>query len=362
MRICNVVGARPNFMKIAPIVHEMKKRKMPHFVVHTGQHYDRQMSQVFFEELGLPSPDIFLGVGPGSHAEQTARIMMRFEQVCLEQEITLLVVGGDVNSTLACALTAAKLGIPVAHVEAGLRSFDRSMPEEINRLVTDHISDLLFTTEASANNNLNNEGIAEDLIHFVGNCMIDSLLGHLDLALQAAPWHHFGFDPGSYALLTLHRPANVDDGKALQNILQILNEISQIVPVLFPVHPRTRERLAALPLPLAPGLTVCEPLSYLSFLGLMAKARLVLTDSGGIQEETTALHIPCLTLRPCTERPVTLTTGTNRLVGTDASRIQESVTEILAGNWPTGQQPPLWDGKASARIVDILEKWSPQEP
>jgi UDP-N-acetylglucosamine 2-epimerase (non-hydrolysing) len=362
MRICNVVGARPNFMKIAPIVHEMKKRKMPHFVVHTGQHYDRQMSQVFFEELGLPSPDIFLGVGPGSHAEQTARIMMSFEKVCLEHQIKLVVVGGDVNSTAACALVAAKLGLPLAHVEAGLRSFDKSMPEEINRIVTDHLSHWLFTTEGSAHDNLRREGISDEHIYFVGNCMIDSLLGHLDVALKLAPWRQFGFEPGSYAVLTLHRPANVDDGEVLRHIIRIINAVSATIPILFPVHPRTRERLAALPLPLAPTLKLCEPLSYLAFLGLMAKARLVLTDSGGIQEETTALQIPCLTLRRSTERPVTLTAGTNRLVGTDGSRIQEGVAEILAGNWPSGQQPPLWDGKASARIVDILEKWSPQEP
>jgi len=357
MRICNVVGARPNFMKIAPIVHEMKKRKMPHFVVHTGQHYDRQMSQVFFEELGLPCPDIFLGVGPGSHAEQTARIMMSFEKVCLEHKINLVVVGGDVNSTAACALVAAKLGIPLAHVEAGLRSFDKSMPEEINRIITDHLSHWLFTTESSANDNLRGEGIADEHIYFVGNCMIDSLLRHLDIALKSAPWRQFGFEPGSYAVLTLHRPANVDDVEVLRHVIRIINQVSETIPILFPVHPRTRERLIRGRLDLAPTVKISEPLPYLPFLGLMARARLVLTDSGGIQEETTALQIPCLTLRPHTERPVTITDGTNRLVGTDSEQIRKGVSEIFNGSWVQGEQPPLWDGKASPRIVDILERW-----
>jgi UDP-N-acetylglucosamine 2-epimerase (non-hydrolysing) len=357
MRICNVVGARPNFMKIAPIVHEMKKRRMPHFVVHTGQHYDRQMSQVFFEELGLPSPDIFLKVGSGSHAEQTARIMLSFEKVCLEHKINLVVVGGDVNSTAACALVAAKLGIPLAHVEAGLRSFDKSMPEEINRIITDHLSHWLFTTESSANENLRREGISAEHIYFVGNCMIDSLFRHLEIALKSAPWRQFGFEPGSYAVLTLHRPTNVDDEKALRHIIKIINQISETIPILFPVHPRTRERLLRGCLNLAPAVKLSEPLSYLPFLGLMSRARLVLTDSGGIQEETTALQIPCLTLRPQTERPVTITDGTNRLVGTDGEKIREGVTEIIDGSWVQGKQPPLWDGKASTRIVDFLERW-----
>jgi UDP-N-acetylglucosamine 2-epimerase (non-hydrolysing) len=305
----------------------------------------------------LPVPDIFLGVGSGSHAQQTARLMMSFEQVCLEEKINLVVVGGDVNSTAACALVAAKLGLPVAHVEAGLRSFDKSMPEEINRIVTDHLAELLFTTESSANSNLRNEGIPAHRIHFVGNSMIDSLKRHLDLALQAAPWRRFGLEPGAYALLTLHRPANVDNVDVLTGILQVINEISATIPILFPVHPRTRERLVKCPITLAPSLTVCEPLSYVAFLGLMARARFVLTDSGGIQEETTALQVPCLTLRPNTERPATITHGTNRLVGTDGGRIRQSIQEILMGNWPRGQQPPLWDGQASLRIVDICEKW-----
>jgi len=359
MVICNVVGARPNFMKIAPIVHEMQKRKIPKFIVHTGQHYDRQMSRVFFEELDMPIPDIFLGVGSGSHAEQTGRIMMAFDKVCMEREIDLVIVSGDVNSTVACALVAAKLGIPIAHVEAGLRSFDRSMPEEINRIVTDHLSDLFFTTEESANNNLKKEGISEELIHFVGNCMIDSLLKHIGIALEKSPWLTFGLEPGSYALLTLHRPANVDEGEALKSIVKIINEVSRSIPILFPLHPRTRERLAKGGIPLAHAVNTCEPLPYLTFLGLMAKARFVLTDSGGIQEETTALNVPCLTLRSNTERPVTITSGTNRLVGTDHEQISMSVNDILKRNWRSGKRPPLWDGKAAARIVDVIEGLHP---
>lgn len=360
MRICNVVGARPNFIKIAPLVHEMEVRKIPQLLVHTGQHYDKQMSKVFFEDLNLPYPDIFLGVGSGSHAEQTARLMLSFEKVCLDQEINLVVVGGDVNSTLACALVAAKLGIPVAHVEAGLRSFDKSMPEEINRIITDHISDFLFTTEMSANNNLRNEGISDEAVHFVGNCMIDSLFSLLDLALTGAPWFDFGFEPGSYALLTLHRPANVDERQTLTKILEIINEVSETIPILFPVHPRTKARLSAWQIPLAPTLQVCNPLSYLSFLGLMAKARFVITDSGGIQEETTVLRIPCLTLRPNTERPVTITDGTNRLVEIDRNQLHANINSIFSAQWHTDRPlPPLWDGKASSRIVDILAKWLP---
>jgi UDP-N-acetylglucosamine 2-epimerase (non-hydrolysing) len=357
MNICVVMGARPNFMKMAPIVHELRKRALSHLVVHTGQHFDRNMSEVFFEELALPCPDLFLGVGAGSHAEQTARILVAFETVCLEQDIKLVVVGGDVNSTLACALVAAKLGIPVAHVEAGLRSFDRSMPEEINRIVTDHLSELLFTTEESANQNLRKEGIAVERIHFVGNCMIDTLHSHLHRALQSAPWLTLGVEPGGYAVLTLHRPGNVDNQGSLERIVSLINEISSRIPLVFPVHPRTRERLSACRIVFHESVSVCEPLPYLAFLGLMAKARLVLTDSGGIQEEATVLGVPCLTLRANTERPVTISAGTNRLVGTDPHSIRGSLDAILAGEWPSGTLPPLWDGKASVRIVNVIEGW-----
>jgi UDP-N-acetylglucosamine 2-epimerase (non-hydrolysing) len=354
--ICNVVGARPNFMKIAPVVHELRRRGISQMLVHTGQHYDRQMSAVFFEDLGLPAPDVYLGVGSGSHAGQTADIMKAFETVCLEQRFRLVVVGGDVNSTIASALVAAKLNIPVAHVEAGLRSFDRSMPEEINRILTDHLSEYLFTTEESANKNLRREGFNESAIHFVGNCMVDTLMKHVDVAVGKCPWHSFDYKALGYALLTLHRPANVDEEKTLRDLLAVVNEISQNIPILFPAHPRTRERIQAGRIRLAPGITLCDPLPYLSFLGLMARARFMLTDSGGIQEETTVLKVPCLTLRENTERPATITMGTNRLVGLEPAAIRQGVSEILSGKWPLGQTPPLWDGAAATRLIDVIEK------
>jgi UDP-N-acetylglucosamine 2-epimerase (non-hydrolysing) len=354
--ICNVVGARPNFMKMSPVVDELRRRGIPQMLVHTGQHYDRQMSAVFFEDLGLPAPDAYLGVGSGSHARQTAEIMKAFESVCMEQRFQLVMVGGDVNSTIACALVAAKLNLPVAHVEAGLRSFDRSMPEEINRILTDHLSEYLFTTEESANQNLRREGCDEASIHFVGNCMVDTLLKHVDVAIGKCPWHAFDYEARGYALLTLHRPANVDQEKTMRDLVTVLNEISQDTPILFPVHPRTRERILALKIRFAPGITICDPLPYLSFLGLMARARFVLTDSGGIQEETTVLKVPCLTLRGNTERPATTTMGTNRLVGLEPAVIRQGVSEILSGQWPLGQTPPLWDGAAAIRLVDVIEK------
>ena len=345
-------------MKIAPIVLEMRRRGIPQFRVHTGQHYDPQMSTVFFEDLGMPEPDIFLGVGSGSHAVQTAGILTAFEKVCMQNNFSLVIVGGDVNSTIACALVAAKLGIPVAHVEAGLRSFDRSMPEEINRILTDHLSELLFTTEETANANLRQEGIAAEFIHFVGNCMVDSLLKHLDLAQSLSPWQTFNFEPGKYALLTLHRPSNVDDQKNLTDLMRIISKFSKKIPVIFPVHPRTRKRLAQYEIPVAASVMICDPLPYLTFLGLMTSARFVLTDSGGIQEETTVLNVPCLTLRPNTERPITISLGTNQVIGTDPDVILRTVEEILHGKRAVVQKPPLWDGGAAVRVVDIIEKWS----
>ena len=356
MLICNVVGARPNFMKIAPVVLELKRRKIRQFLVHTGQHYDPNMSKIFFDQLGMPEPDIHLGVGSGSHARQTGGTMVAFEEVCQKRRPDLVIVGGDVNSTLAASLVAAKLQIPIAHVEAGLRSFDRTMPEEINRIATDLLSEFLFTTEESANKNLRREGIDKDKIHFVGNCMVDTLLKHVDVAVQCSPWEGFGVEPGGYAMVTLHRPSNVDDPKILKRVMAAIREISKKVPVLFPIHPRTRERLKKLKVKMDPSLKLCEPLPYLTFVGLMARARLVLTDSGGIQEETTVLKVPCLTIRWNTERPVTIASGTNRLVGTDPKKIRESVDKILAGRWPSGKRPPLWDGKAAQRIVDIIER------
>lgn len=357
MLVVNVVGARPNFMKMAPVVTELRWRGIPQFLVHTGQHYDASMSQVFFEELGLPEPDIYQGVGSDTHGRQTARIMVAFEEVCQQWRPDLIVVGGDVNSTLAVALVAAKQCVPLAHVEAGLRSFDRTMPEEVNRVVTDHLSELLFTTEASANENLLREGIAKERIHFVGNCMVDTLRRHVNIGMQRAPWRRFNLQPGNYALLTLHRPSNVDNIAMLRLLMNAINKVSERLPVIFPAHPRTCERLLQLNTQMAPSVLLCEPLPYLTFIGLMAKAKLVLTDSGGIQEETTALQVPCLTLRWSTERPITVTCGTNRLVGTDAQAIHASVEHILAGEWPVGNQPPLWDGQASQRIVDMIVAW-----
>jgi UDP-N-acetylglucosamine 2-epimerase (non-hydrolysing) len=353
--ICSVVGARPNFMKMAPVILEARQRGMDQFVVHTGQHYDAQMSAIFFDELQLPQPDICLGVGSGSHADQTARVMLGFERVCVEQKPDLVVVGGDVNSTLACALTAAKLFIPVAHVESGLRSFDRSMPEEINRILTDHVASLLFTTEQSGTENLLREGISAKKIHFVGNSMIDSLQSHVGKALGSRPWEKFGLEAGCYGLVTLHRPANVDDIEAFSNITEAISEISRDITLVFPVHPRTRQCIEQFGIDLG-AVRLTEPLGYTDFLGLMAKASLVLTDSGGVQEETTALGVPCLTLRRNTERPITLELGTNRLAGVKKSGIVNAAREAVSGNGTYNTSPPLWDGHAALRIVDVIEK------
>ena len=350
--ICNIVGARPNFIKMAPLVLEMIKRGIPQMLVHTGQHYDPQMSQIFFDELGMPPPDVDLGVGSGSHAAQTARIMLGIEPIFVEHRPALVVVGGDVNSTLACALVAAKLGIAVAHIEAGLRSFDRTMPEEINRVLTDHLSDLLFTTEPSGNENLRREGIAEQKIFFVGNCMVDSLRRHIDAALARAPWQQFGVAPREYGIVTLHRPANVDEPPQLERILAALEQVARRVPLIFPVHPRTMRQIGKR----GTAIRLTEPLGYLDFLGLLARARLVLTDSGGIQEETTALGVPCLTLRPNTERPITIEQGTNRLVR-EASEIVSAANEILNSAPRASQIPALWDGQAAVRAVNILQAW-----
>ena len=358
MLICNVVGARPNFMKMAPLVIEMKKRGWPQILVHTGQHYDPIMAGVFFEELGMPLPDIYLRVGSDTHARQTAGIMTAFDKVCDERGPSLVVVAGDVNSTVAAALVAAKRGIPVAHVEAGLRSFDRTMPEEVNRVVTDSISDLLFTTEASANENLLREGVPAERICFAGNCMIDTLLHHVQAAVSRSPWQEFGVEPGKYALLTLHRPSNVDCPESLGALLGAINQMAERIPIIFPAHPRTMAVLERAGFVAAAGLQLREPLSYLPFLGLMARAAFVMTDSGGIQEETTALSVPCLTLRSNTERPVTLTAGTNRLVGNDLASLRGLVDRILAGDWPKGECPPLWDGHAAERVADALERWN----
>ena len=358
MLVCNVVGARPNFMKIGPVVQEIARRGLPQILVHTGQHYDAEMSQVFFDELGLPAPDVYLGVGAGTHARQTSAVLVAFEDVCLRSRPDLVIVGGDVNSTLGAALAAAKLGIPLAHVEAGLRSFDRSMPEEINRVLTDHLCDLLFTTEASANDNLTREGIPPARVYFVGNCMVDSLMRHVQMARRRFPWNAFGVAPRGYALVTLHRPGNVDDPGVFEGLVQAINRVAALLPVVFPMHPRTDERFRQSGVRLAPAVHIDGPLPYLTFIGLLAEARCVLTDSGGVQEETTALGVPCLTLRRNTERPVTLQLGTNQLVGTDPERIYRSVERILAGGEQTGGHPPLWDGRAACRVADVVERWA----
>jgi len=356
-RVLAVAGARPNFMKVAPLLRAMRAR--PFFetlLVHTGQHYDAAMSEAFFRDLGMPEPDVNLGVGSGSHAAQTAEVLRSIEPVLLDWRPDVVVVVGDVNSTLAATIAAVKLGVPVAHVEAGLRSFDRSMPEEINRLLTDAVSSWLFTSEPAGAANLRREGVDEARIHFVGNVMIDTLLAHVDRARAEAPLDRLGLEANGYALLTLHRPSNVDDPERLQRLFDVLEEVHQRIPVVFPVHPRTRAAIENKMGGRVPKLHLTEPLGYLTFLGLMAYARLVLTDSGGIQEETTALGVPCLTLRENTERPITVEQGTNRLVGRDVSLIRAGVDEILAAERRPPRVPDLWDGRAAERIADVLER------
>jgi UDP-N-acetylglucosamine 2-epimerase (non-hydrolysing) len=360
MRIIAVAGARPNFMKIAPLMWEVGRRSdVEAFLVHTGQHYDERMSKLFFEELKIPRPDVDLGVGSGSHAAQTAEVMKRFEPVVIEQRPDVVVVVGDVNSTLACALTAVKLGVPVAHVEAGLRSFDRSMPEEINRVLTDAISHWLFVTEPSGVVNLRREGAPDDRIFLVGNVMIDTLLACRELCQRSPILENLKLSGRPYGVLTLHRPANVDDPKVLTGIVGAIERVQCELPIVFPVHPRTRRALADFNLAPLPGLIIVEPLGYLDFMKLLSEARLVLTDSGGIQEETTVLGVPCLTLRNNTERPITLEQGTNRLVGLDRDRIVAEARRVLSQPHQGGRIPDLWDGRAASRIVDLLTDANP---
>lgn len=370
LKIAVVAGARPNFVKIAPIIAEFRKHasKIESRLIHTGQHYDDSMSDSFFRDLGIPEPDIHLNVGSASHAQQTAEIMRRFEPVLFEMDPSFVLVVGDVNSTIACALTASKLGIGVIHVEAGLRSFDREMPEEINRVLTDHISDLLFVTEKSGRDNLLREGIDPAKIHFVGNVMIDSLKTQLEAADRSDALERLGLEKGSYGLVTLHRPSNVDAPEIFRGILSALRAVSKRLPVLLPLHPRTAGSLQDLGLEAfftnsngdndrgakPAGLYRSDPLGYVDFLNLMRHAQLVLTDSGGIQEETTALGVPCLTLRNNTERPSTIEVGTNRLVGTDPDRIVREALSILDGDRVPAGLPPLWDGRAAARIADAI--------
>jgi len=353
-----IVGARPNFMKMAPILDALKRHPEIHpFLIHTGQHYDAEMSRVFFDELGLPAPDKDLEVGSDTHARQTARIMSAYEPLVEERAPKLVVVVGDVNSTMACSLVAVKLGVPVAHVEAGLRSRDRTMPEEINRLVTDAVSDLLFATSADAVENLRAEGVPEEKIHLVGNPMIDTLRQHLEAARKRGAVARFGLKPRGYALVTLHRPSNVDDVSSLRRVFDALRALSEQIPILFPTHPRTRERMDRAGIQAGAGLKLTEPLGYLDFLCLMDQARFLVTDSGGIQEETTALGVPCLTLRPNTERPVTITEGTNRLLGEDPAAILPAAKPLIEGTFPEARCPKLWDGRAGMRIAEVLARY-----
>jgi len=361
-KIFLVAGARPNFMKIAPVARELDRHEkvFAYKIVHTGQHYDYEMSEVFFEELGIREPDYFLGVGSGSHARQTAKIMTSFEDLCEQDRPDLVIVVGDVNSTLACSVTAKKLHIPVAHVEAGLRSRDMNMPEEINRIVTDSISDYYFVTEKSGVENLIAEDKPDERIFFVGHVMIDNLifqLKKLEEGIRERPFSDSIKDQFSrYGVVTLHRPSNVDDKETLEGIAGALSTLSEDLPLVFPIHPRTKKNLERFNIQLNASIVVTEPLSYMEFLNLWKDASMVLTDSGGIQEETTALGIPCLTLRENTERPITVSEGTNIVVGSSPPKILSEARRILEGEVKEGKRPELWDGKASERIVDVLKR------
>jgi UDP-N-acetylglucosamine 2-epimerase (non-hydrolysing) len=365
MLIYLVAGARPNFMKIAPIVRALQAQQALSFkIIHTGQHYDREMNDVFFEELGIPEPDVFMAAGGGSHGQQTAKIMVGFEELCMNERPAAVLVVGDVNSTLACSIVAKKLNIPVAHVEAGLRSGDMSMPEEINRLVTDSISDWFFVTEPAALEHLRREGKAESAVHYVGHVMVDNVLFQADKLTRADT---SGFETTAfkterqqkgerYGVVTMHRPSNVDDPAMFARIAGALKEISAELPLIFPVHPRTRANIEKFGIDLGPNITLAGPQAYMAFLNLWKDAAVVLTDSGGLQEETTALGVPCVTIRENTERPVTVDEGTNVLVGTDPEKIMAEARKVLRGEGKQGRRPHLWDGKAAERIVEVLAR------
>lgn len=357
-KVISVVGARPNFMKVAPIHKAFQKYsdKIEHLICHTGQHYDAKMSKIFFEELQLPEPNFYLGVGSGTHAEQTGKVMIEFEKILLEEKPDLVLVVGDVNSTIACSLTSAKLHIKSVHVEAGLRSFDREMPEEVNRVLTDSISELLFVTEKSGVANLKNEGVPDEKIFFVGNVMIDNLIHHLEQTDHLPTLDEFNVEPGNFVLVTMHRPSNVDSDSQLEKIVHMLNSITGKRKIIFPIHPRTRKNLESKQLldSLNDNVVLTEPIGYLDFLCLLRNAELIITDSGGIQEESTYLGVQCITTRKTTERPVTVEIGTNHLVGDDFEKAGQLAIEILNGDKKSGLIPELWDGKASDRIVDII--------
>ncbi|QSA98939.1 non-hydrolyzing UDP-N-acetylglucosamine 2-epimerase [Methylococcus sp. EFPC2] len=360
IKILLVAGARPNFMKIAPIIRALQKRSdvFEYRLVHTGQHYDKEMSDVFFEELEIPKPDHYLDVGSGSHAEQTAKVMTRFEKVCEEEKPDLVIVVGDINSTLACSIVAKKANIKLAHVEAGLRSRDLAMPEEINRMVTDAISDYFFVTEKSGVENLLHEGKPREAIHFVGHVMIDNLFHQVD-KLKRLPAGTLASEAikarfSAYGVMTLHRPSNVDSQETLQSLIAAIGQIAAKLPIIFPIHPRTQANLERFGIALPEAIHTIKPQPYMDFLNLFKDARLALTDSGGLQEETTALGVPCLTLRENTERPITAEEGTNVVVGTDPARIVAEAEKILAGLGKAGRRPELWDGAAAERIADVL--------
>jgi len=357
MNLSLVVGARPNFVKAAALLVEMADRPSVRVrLIHTGQHYDERMSGQFFSELEMPPADVNLGVTAADPLEQTAEILLRLAPVLRAGRPDLVIVVGDVTSTVAGALVSNKLGLPLAHVEAGLRSFDRTMPEEINRIVTDALADFCFTTEPAANENLLREGVAGNRVHYVGNCMIDTLFRFRERASESGVLARLGLMPREYAVLTLHRPSNVDDPETLARVLAAISVVHHDVPLIFPVHPRTRQRLQVLPAAATTSSTLrlIEPASYLDFVQLMANSLCVLTDSGGIQEETTALGVPCLTLRPGTERPITTTLGTNRIVGLDRDLIEAAWQQIRRRDWPPGCVPDLWDGKAARRVLDVV--------
>lgn len=357
-KVISIVGARPNFMKIAPIhkAFQQYSDKVQHLICHTGQHFDEKMSEVFFTQLELPKPHFFLGIGGGSHAEQTAKIMMEFEKIAITEKPDLVIVVGDVNSTMACTLVTSKLGIKTAHVEAGLRSFDRQMPEEINRLVTDVLADYLFTTEAKAHNNLLREGVSEEKIFFCGNVMIDSLVQFLPKIEQSAITTQLGIEAGKFILCTFHRPSNVDTQESLTNLVDLLNTLGKERKVVFPIHPRTSNNLKKFGLDtnLSPNLILTDPIGYIDFLNLTKNAELIVTDSGGVQEESTWLGVQCITVRDNTERPITVDVGTNQLIGTDLSKVKVAALEVLNGFKKQGGIPELWDGKAASRITKII--------
>lgn len=375
MKIISVVGARPNFMKMAPIhkafsqlmtrnSEQNSSQNIQHLICHTGQHYDDTMSKIFFDDLGLPEPDYYLGVGSGSHAEQTAKIMIEFEKVIIEERPELVIVYGDVNSTAACSMVASKLGVKIAHVESGLRSFDRTMPEEINRVITDHLSDFLFVTEKSGVENLRNEGISKDKIFFVGNTMIDSLIHYTPKVEKSEILKSLNLNCNTeiepYCVITLHRPSNVDLRDKMIQLIDLLNDFADEVKIVFPIHPRTRKNLCdwGLENKFSQNILLIEPIGYIDFLTLIKNAVLVLTDSGGIQEETTYLGVQCITIRDNTERPITVEVGTNHLIGTDLEAVKKVVRELLKGNIKSGIIPDKWDGKAAERISKILIKAS----